>query len=318
VLYHSGEQEGKQTDERMHVDFLVGPVVLGPESQVLVVFDLAKDGFDLALAPVGQDDILGGPLVTVRDNDPLAEDLRLQMLESGVIDPVLESILTLTVWVVVDVEHLAEVLPGEEQVDALANRFRAAWSGAGLAQLFLPFRECLESFHKMLPEAADLAGTQTFADEEHHGTLGPPDLMSAPVHRHALQPAALRQGLILIELDGHEVLVMGRYEGGHVAEGRLIHQGLVGLRKVPLVVDHRELLEIHREFGQPFPDPAEGVGKEPGVDLVPLVHLAAQGDLSIPRDQQRKAEEADVMVHPKPDFSGEREGDSLALRAGHG
>ena len=59
----------------MDMDLLVGPVELWSYGEMLVVLALTKDIFDLALAAVGQEDILGGPLVTVGDYDSFSEDL---------------------------------------------------------------------------------------------------------------------------------------------------------------------------------------------------------------------------------------------------
>ena len=53
---------------------------------------------------------------------------------------------------------------------------------------------------------------------------------------------------------------------------------------------------VCREFGQPLPDAAKGVGKEPRGDMVARIHVAAQGDLSLTRHQQREAEQTQVAA----------------------
>ena len=72
-FHHAREQEGEKADECVHMDLVVGPMVLRAYGEVLVVFALAKYCFDLALAAVGEKDVLGGPVVSVGDHDPLTE-----------------------------------------------------------------------------------------------------------------------------------------------------------------------------------------------------------------------------------------------------
>ena len=74
VLEDAGKEQGEQADERVHMDFLVRPVVLGPQRQMFVVLELAKDFFDLALSTVGEQDLFGRPRVAVGGDDAFAED----------------------------------------------------------------------------------------------------------------------------------------------------------------------------------------------------------------------------------------------------
>jgi len=71
----------------MDADLVVRPVVLRADSQVADIFELAEDGFRPALPTIGQDDLLSRPGMLIGDQDPLAEDLRFQLLEGGVVDP---------------------------------------------------------------------------------------------------------------------------------------------------------------------------------------------------------------------------------------
>ena len=43
----------------MHVDLLVGPMVLGADGEMFVILALTEYRFDVALAAVGQKDVLG-------------------------------------------------------------------------------------------------------------------------------------------------------------------------------------------------------------------------------------------------------------------
>ena len=63
----------------MDVDLVVGPVVLRSNGQVLVVLALAEHSLDMMLAAVCQHYLLGGPLITIRDENPLAKDFVLQV-----------------------------------------------------------------------------------------------------------------------------------------------------------------------------------------------------------------------------------------------
>ena len=97
----------------MHVDLLVGPMVLGTYGEMFVVLALTEYRFDVALAAVGQKDVFGGPLVPVGDHDPLTEDLRVQTQSCVLVDPIIQAIGSLALRVILDVEHFAEELAFE-------------------------------------------------------------------------------------------------------------------------------------------------------------------------------------------------------------
>jgi len=77
VFDGAGQEQSEETDEGVHVDLVVGPMVLGPYGEVFVVFALAEDCLDVALASVGQGGFLSGPLVPVGDDTARTEDQRM-------------------------------------------------------------------------------------------------------------------------------------------------------------------------------------------------------------------------------------------------
>jgi hypothetical protein len=63
----------------MHAHLLIRPVILGPHGQVVDILQLAKDRLRTALPTIGENNILGGPRVLIRDEGPLAEHFRFQV-----------------------------------------------------------------------------------------------------------------------------------------------------------------------------------------------------------------------------------------------
>jgi hypothetical protein len=64
----------------VHPDFRFGPVVHGAERHDVGVFELSEPCFYLGLGAVGGDDVGDGPVVTVGEQDPFAEQALLKSL----------------------------------------------------------------------------------------------------------------------------------------------------------------------------------------------------------------------------------------------
>jgi len=67
MLDGSCQKQGRQTDEGVNADFLVGPVELRPDGQMLVILELPERGFRLGLAAGGRKDFLVRPAMAVGD-----------------------------------------------------------------------------------------------------------------------------------------------------------------------------------------------------------------------------------------------------------
>ena len=73
-----GKLEGEHAGEHVDADVVLGPVEHRAEGGYAGVFHLPEGGLGLGLGPVGGDDLGGGPVVVVGDQDVLAEDLFFQ------------------------------------------------------------------------------------------------------------------------------------------------------------------------------------------------------------------------------------------------
>ena len=79
AAHEVGDLEGEHAVEGVDFDLVVGPVKHRRERDDVGVFELAEGGFDVGLGPVGGDDVGGCPVVTVGEQDALAEDLVLEL-----------------------------------------------------------------------------------------------------------------------------------------------------------------------------------------------------------------------------------------------
>ncbi len=86
AAHEVGELEGEHAGEDVDADVVLGPVEHWAEGGGARVFHLPEGGLGLGLGPVGGDDLGGGPVVVVGDQDVLAEDLFFQGGAGGGVD----------------------------------------------------------------------------------------------------------------------------------------------------------------------------------------------------------------------------------------
>ena len=80
-----GEQVTQNTRQHVNVELLVGPMILGAQRQVQGVFEMGEDRLNLRLPMVGIDDLPGGPVVPVSDENYPTKGLPLERLERGLV-----------------------------------------------------------------------------------------------------------------------------------------------------------------------------------------------------------------------------------------
>jgi hypothetical protein len=71
----------------MHPDFLVRPVILRAHGQVVDIFELPEDGLGSTLPSIGQNDLLGRPVVLIGDQETLTEHFGFELGQGGMVDP---------------------------------------------------------------------------------------------------------------------------------------------------------------------------------------------------------------------------------------
>lgn len=82
-----GKQKGQQADTTVYLDLLVCPVVLGSKGQMKGILETPEGMFHLSLPPVGGENVVLGPVVSIRDQNPAAEPVFLEGLELILVDP---------------------------------------------------------------------------------------------------------------------------------------------------------------------------------------------------------------------------------------
>ena len=113
---------------------------------------------------------------------PLAEDLRFQLLERGVVNPPRQSVGPCVLPVVHDLSHLGDVLSRQQGRHLLAGVGGGARAAVGSGQGLLPLGEGLYPFGQLLVEAPDWAHPQLGADEEDHRPLHAPHGVLTAIH----------------------------------------------------------------------------------------------------------------------------------------
>lgn len=87
----SSEEIGEDAGEDVDMEFLVGPVELGTQRDVDGILEVREDGFDISLTAVGVNDVGGGPVVAIGDEDDAAEGVGIEGGECGLIEGVGQS-----------------------------------------------------------------------------------------------------------------------------------------------------------------------------------------------------------------------------------
>ena len=152
MLDGSSQEEGCQADEGVDANFLVGPMELGPDGQMLIVLELPERGFRLGLAAVGGKDFLVRPAMAVGDEHPLAE-MDFDFGPGLLVDGPGEAVGARLGWVEGDLEEVLQVLAPLELGQGLG---RVLGAGLGLCELFTPSLQVLDPFGELLPQAAPL------------------------------------------------------------------------------------------------------------------------------------------------------------------
>lgn len=88
AVEQGGQQQRQDTVEGVDPDLLIGPMKHGLPADERRVFHLLEGGLDVVLRPIGEDDLVGGPVGLVGEEDALAEHPRLEVGVGRVVQPV--------------------------------------------------------------------------------------------------------------------------------------------------------------------------------------------------------------------------------------
>jgi hypothetical protein len=87
----SSEKVAKDAGEYVDMELLVGPMELGTQRDMDGVFEVCKDGLHIGLSSVGANDVGGGPVIAIGDEDDPAEGLVVEGAECGLVESVGQS-----------------------------------------------------------------------------------------------------------------------------------------------------------------------------------------------------------------------------------
>ena len=79
TAHEAQDRQSQNTVKGVNSQFLVSPVVRGPEGDDTGVFHASESALDMELAPVGQDDLFVAPVITVREEEGFAKKRALKV-----------------------------------------------------------------------------------------------------------------------------------------------------------------------------------------------------------------------------------------------
>jgi hypothetical protein len=251
------------------------------------VFHLAETEFGIALGSISGDDVWGGPVVAVGDQDAFAEDL------------VFEGVTGLRVDVPGQAEggrgitgegvgeDLAHVLFVHDLVEGgfeLGSGASGAATGEGVGDLgqFAAYRG------QGLGQAARLAGVQLDGVGE-YAAVGAAQRGDADLD--GLQPAELLQGLVARPGQGQQVGLIRRWHRPDVVQALAGQLGEVGLGVLPGVEDHGQLAALAAEAVVPPHQLGDHGGELGDVVAVARIGVGEQRNPPIAGDYQTQTDQ---------------------------
>jgi len=174
---HHGEKKSQKTNEAVHLNLLVCPVILRPKGKMVRILHVLERIFDLGLPPVGGDDLVFRPLMPIGDQNAASKPAFLQCLELILVDPEaeIEGIVRALGKIPAN-DELIDVMGSDQGTDFVVKCLQgtlvaiARWS----ADAFLERIQGSEKLFDILFDATDLPLEEFFRDVDHRGKIKPP------------------------------------------------------------------------------------------------------------------------------------------------
>jgi len=90
ALQQPGQSQGDHAVAGMDADLLIGPVIHGLPAHEVRILHGAEGGLHLILTAISQNNLLGGPLVVVSEQNPSSQGGRREPLQSVCIGVIVE------------------------------------------------------------------------------------------------------------------------------------------------------------------------------------------------------------------------------------
>ncbi len=148
---------GEHAAQGMHLDFLIGPVVLGTQGEMERVLEDLEGLLYVALATIRQDDLRYAPVVPVGNQDAPTEMVIDKLVVGLRVNPRGESILSRLSFLDVHFQYLADPLPAEDTSDLLVEPVPVAAPRSRVQQGLAERGELLLAFLQVLVQPTDLA-----------------------------------------------------------------------------------------------------------------------------------------------------------------
>ena len=129
ALQQTGQQQRQHAAEHVDLDLLIGPVVLGAQGDAVRPLHLAEGAFDVVLGAIAAHDVGVAPVVVVGEQERLAEQGRLQVLPSRLVEVVGER-RKVVLLSDLDREEVAHVAGAQPAVDFPGHALEAGRAAA--------------------------------------------------------------------------------------------------------------------------------------------------------------------------------------------
>lgn len=282
------QQEGQETDTRRDAHFLVGPMRLRADRQVIPVFARAKGRLGLALAVRGGQHLLRGPGVVIGQEQALPHDRSVQKGPGRISALPRQASGPFPARMVGDVQHLVALWPGLPGGKAPPRRSRCPGTTPRCGHSLLPLLEGLQACGQGLLEAAHLPQTARGADAQDEGTRGPPARPLTP-RDGASGTGARASGRIQARGKGHAGRGVLGDSGGHRVPRASVDKRLVRFRGVPCVVDAGALRTVANAMFHALTHGGQSIWQLWGSDDLAFVYGRLERNMAVAGHQERQA-----------------------------
>ena len=241
-VQQSLQHQRHHTNEHMHLDFLVGPVILGTDRNVPDIFHVSKCALNMVLCAIAMHDLRIGPLGAVSEDEILAQQRALQAPPCGPVETVFQLRNVLGARFHRDLKQLFH-MPGFQTLVNLAprpgqRRAPALGDDALLPTPQLPLNvlEFLAPFCNLAQQRGSLCPFQILVFCNHHRVLFTVQLLGCAPDTHALD---LGERLEPARRYREQIRMLGGNQGADHMIGTVVHCRNIVLAIVALVEDQR-------------------------------------------------------------------------------
>jgi len=293
------DHQSQDTIEGMNPELLVRPMVGGTEGEEMGIFHASEGGFDMGLAAVSRDNGFIAPVVTVCEEEGFTEKRPLKVFPFLIVKAPLELREGAPGFFDRRREKVFHVASGQDGLDSIPGALESGFFPfAGRMGMSLEGGlegpEFLLTFADLASESFELCRIEGAVERDEDGALNSKHFFRGSVGPDGRQKVGI-EAMHVFSAYRQEVGMLGGHEGADEVERSLSDGIKVFLRVVSLVKDQGKvtdpLAQDAAPLGQFFGDTAKGGG----IMLVACIGVMQQRDVAVGGDQQRQAQEAQVI-----------------------